>query len=115
MHNELTQREQQVLALVIGGCTNKAIGRELGISHRTVEVHHAHLMEKLGARGTADLVRLALGSGSPTRDRLREFGCPTTAARPAAALGRPLVRLVLAARPGIATQIATGPSSMGQD
>ena len=79
MHDELTQREQQVPALVVDGCTNKAIGRELGISHRTVEVHRAHLMEKLGARGTADLVRLALGSGSPTRRPLSSIVRPAFA------------------------------------
>ena len=77
MYDELSQREQQVLALVVDGCTNKAIGRELGISHRTVEVYRGQLMEKLGARGTADLVRIALCSGSLTRKKASSsIGCP---------------------------------------
>jgi DNA-binding CsgD family transcriptional regulator len=77
MYDELSQREQQVLALVVDGCTNKAIGRELGISHRTVEVYRGQLMEKLGARGTADLVRIALCSGLLMRKKASSsIGCP---------------------------------------
>jgi FixJ family two-component response regulator len=56
----LTARERQVLAQVIAGASNKVAGRRLGISPRTIEVHRAHIMEKLGARNAADLVRIAL-------------------------------------------------------
>lgn len=56
----LTSREQQILHLVLNGDSNKEIARELDISPRTVEVHRAHAMVKLGARNTADLIRIVL-------------------------------------------------------
>jgi DNA-binding CsgD family transcriptional regulator len=56
----LTPREREVLALITGGASNKEGGRRMGISTRTFEVHRAHVMEKLGARNAADLVRIAL-------------------------------------------------------
>jgi two-component system response regulator FixJ len=46
---QLTTREREVAAGLARGLTNKQIGRELGISHRTVEIHRARLMRKLGA------------------------------------------------------------------
>jgi DNA-binding CsgD family transcriptional regulator len=58
----LTPREREVLALIIGGCSNKEGGRQLGISTRTFEAHRAHLMAKLGAKNAADLIRLALNA-----------------------------------------------------
>ncbi len=57
---ELTRRELQVAELIADGATNKEAGRRLGISPRTVELHRAHIMEKLGARNAADLVRIVL-------------------------------------------------------
>ncbi len=57
---ELTRRELQVAELIADGATNKEAGRRLGISPRTVELHRAHVMEKLGARNAADLVRIVL-------------------------------------------------------
>jgi DNA-binding NarL/FixJ family response regulator len=57
---ELTQRERQVATLIADGASNKEAGRRLGISPRTVELHRAHIMEKLGARNAADLVRIVL-------------------------------------------------------
>jgi DNA-binding CsgD family transcriptional regulator len=57
----LTPRENEVLALITSGLSNKEGGRRLGISTRTFEAHRAHLMGKLGARNAADLVRVALG------------------------------------------------------
>ncbi|HUV33089.1 MAG TPA: LuxR C-terminal-related transcriptional regulator [Devosiaceae bacterium] len=60
--SQLTPRERQVLQLVTNGQSNKEAGRELGISPRTIEVHRARVMEKLGARNTADLVRIVLTS-----------------------------------------------------
>jgi DNA-binding NarL/FixJ family response regulator len=56
----LTSREREVLQLVAEGLCNKEIAAHLGLSCRTVESHRAHLLAKLGARGTADLVRLAI-------------------------------------------------------
>ncbi|WP_417685075.1 response regulator transcription factor [Roseibium sp.] len=57
----LTRREREVLNEITGGASNKEAGRILGISPRTVEVHRARIMEKLGARNAADLVRIVLG------------------------------------------------------
>ena len=59
----LTPREREVLARVIAGASNKEAGRTLGISPRTVEVHRARIMDKLGAKNSADLVRIVLGQG----------------------------------------------------
>jgi FixJ family two-component response regulator len=60
--SQLTKRERQVLQLIINGQSNKAAGRELGISPRTVEVHRARIMKNLGAKNTADLMRIVLTS-----------------------------------------------------
>lgn len=60
--NHLTPREREVLQLISNGQSNKETGRELGISPRTVEVHRARVMDKLGARNTADLMRIVLTS-----------------------------------------------------
>jgi two-component system, LuxR family, response regulator FixJ len=60
IHAELTRRELQVAELIADGASNKEAGRRLGISPRTVELHRAHVMEKLGARNAADLVRIVL-------------------------------------------------------
>jgi FixJ family two-component response regulator len=54
----LTPRERQVLAEIVAGQSNKQAGRDLGISPRTIEVHRARIMEKLGAKNAADLARL---------------------------------------------------------
>jgi two-component system response regulator FixJ len=59
-HEQLTTRERDVLGQIAAGSSNKQAGRELGISPRTIEVHRARIMEKLGAKNAADLVRIAL-------------------------------------------------------
>ncbi len=56
----LTPREREVLVLLTSGASNKEAGRTLGISPRTIEVHRARIMDKLGAKNAADLVRLVL-------------------------------------------------------
>ena len=61
----LTPRECEVLGLLIAGRANKAIGHDLGISARTVEIHRAHMMDKLQARSLAEAVRVALAAGFP--------------------------------------------------
>ena len=60
--SQLTPREREVLQLITNGQSNKEAGRELGISPRTIEVHRARVMEKLGAKNTADLMRIVLTS-----------------------------------------------------
>jgi two-component system response regulator FixJ len=64
--SQLTPREREVLALIASGASNKETGRRLGISPRTVETHRARIMDKIGARNAADLVRIVLG-GVPGR------------------------------------------------
>ncbi|MCE1234770.1 MAG: response regulator [Hyphomicrobiales bacterium] len=59
-HDLLTPRELEVLGQITAGASNKEAGRHLGISPRTIEVHRARIMEKLGARNAADLVRIVL-------------------------------------------------------
>lgn len=56
----LTPREREVLEAIIAGASNKVVGRKLRISPRTVEVHRARIIDKLGAKNTADLVRIVL-------------------------------------------------------
>jgi DNA-binding NarL/FixJ family response regulator len=56
----LTKREREVLSLISEGCSNKQGALRMHISPRTFESHRAEAMRKLGARNTADLVRLAL-------------------------------------------------------
>ncbi len=59
----LTPREKAVLSALVAGRSNKEIARDLGISHRTVEVHRASLMTRLGARNLAEAVRMGLAAG----------------------------------------------------
>ena len=61
----LTRRETEVLVQVLEGAANKFIGRALGISHRTVEIHRARAMLKLGASSTPELIRRALRHSDP--------------------------------------------------
>jgi two-component system, LuxR family, response regulator FixJ len=56
----LTRREHEVLAQITASATNKEAARNLGISQRTVEIHRAHIMQKLGARNSVDLARKVL-------------------------------------------------------
>jgi two-component system, LuxR family, response regulator FixJ len=56
----LTPRECQVLELIANGASSKEAGRHLGISPRTIEVHRARVMEKLGAKNAIDLVHIVL-------------------------------------------------------
>jgi len=53
----LTEREREVLGLIIEGLTNKEIGRAMAVSPRTVETHRANLFEKLAAPSLAHLIR----------------------------------------------------------
>ena len=60
--DSLTKREREVLNLVTNGQTNKDAAGVLGISPRTVEVHRANILSKLGATNPADLIRIVLTS-----------------------------------------------------
>jgi FixJ family two-component response regulator len=57
----LSLREREVLALVVGGLTNKEAARALGVSPRTVETHRAHLSAKLEVESLAQLIRRYAG------------------------------------------------------
>lgn len=59
----LSSRELQVLKGLLAGLPNKSIAYDLEISPRTVEIHRARLMDKMGARSLSDLIRLALAAG----------------------------------------------------
>ncbi|BEP14508.1 LuxR family transcriptional regulator [Acidothermaceae bacterium B102] len=61
--DELTERELEVLAVAADGLTNKEIGRRLFISDRTVGLHLAHAMERLGARNRLEAVQIAQRRG----------------------------------------------------
>jgi FixJ family two-component response regulator len=64
----LSRREQEVLTSLAAGASNKEAARQLGISPRTVEVHRARIMEKLGAKNATDLMRIVMSEAqrSPT-------------------------------------------------
>jgi two-component system response regulator FixJ len=59
----LTPREREVLAMVTSGKANKVMAADLGVSQRTVEIHRARVMEKMGAASLAQLVRMVMDLG----------------------------------------------------
>jgi len=59
----LSLRQGQVLKLVANGLLNKQIAAELNLAEKTVKMHRAILMERLGLHTTADLIRLAVEAG----------------------------------------------------
>jgi FixJ family two-component response regulator len=59
----LTPREKEVLPLVVSGMLNKQVAFKLGTTEKTIKVHRARIMEKMGADSLADLVRLAQKGG----------------------------------------------------
>jgi two-component system, LuxR family, response regulator FixJ len=59
----LTPREREVLELLVVGHPNKVIAHRLDISPRTVEIHRAHVMEKMKAKSLPELVRTAMQAG----------------------------------------------------
>jgi FixJ family two-component response regulator len=65
-YQTLTAREREVIARVVTGMLNKQIADALGITEKTVKVHRGHIMQKMGARSLAELVR--------TAERLGIFG-----------------------------------------
>lgn len=59
-HYEITEREQEILQLIVDGLTSKEIAKKLYISPRTVDTHRANLMEKLELNNIAELVRYSI-------------------------------------------------------
>jgi FixJ family two-component response regulator len=74
--DRLTLREVEVVDGLVRGLTNKQIGLELGISHRTVEIHRSRLMRKLGASTLAGLLGVILPQRAKLDARLAEGGNP---------------------------------------
>jgi two-component system response regulator FixJ len=66
----LTPREREVLQGLLAGLPNKSIAYDLAISPRTVEIHRARIMNKMGARSLSELIRMSLAAGllMPARD-----------------------------------------------
>ena len=66
---ELSPREREVLQGLLSGLPNKSIAADLGISPRTVEIHRARVMDKMGARSLSGLIRMSLAAGlQPNED-----------------------------------------------
>jgi RNA polymerase sigma factor (sigma-70 family) len=63
----LTPREREVLPLVVSGLPNKQIAAEIGISEAAVKVHRSQLIRKMGAGSLAELVRIAVKLGIPSK------------------------------------------------
>jgi len=61
----LTTREREIMALLAAGRSNKQIAGQMGISEVTTRVHRKQVMQKMGARSLADLVRMADKLASP--------------------------------------------------
>jgi len=61
--SKLTEREREILKLIAKGLSNKEIGNELFISHRTVDSHRTNLMKKLQVHNSAALIKLAVSNG----------------------------------------------------
>ncbi len=72
---QLTPREREVFALVTAGLLNKQAAFDLGVAEKTIKVHRARVMEKMGADSLADLVRMAERLG------VRKTGAPGSPAR----------------------------------
>jgi PAS domain S-box-containing protein len=64
----LSPRQRQVLAGILDGRRNKQIAADLGIEERTVKMHRAALMKRLGAASTADAIRIGLAGKPALRD-----------------------------------------------
>lgn len=60
---QLTPREHEVLRYLLEGAVNKVVARELDLSVRTVEIHRARILSKMGVSNASQLVKLVMGSG----------------------------------------------------
>lgn len=59
-HSELTERQLEILALIVAGMPSRDIARRLGRSMKTIEAHRSHIMRRLGVKNLASLMRVAL-------------------------------------------------------
>ena len=64
-HESLTPREHEIAARLVAGEANKVIAIDLNLSERTVELHRAHIMQKMEARGLAQLVQMLMRLAPP--------------------------------------------------
>ncbi len=60
---DLTSREQEILMLIWSGFRNREMGKQLGISTKTIEAHRANMMKKMRVSNTAHLLRTAIQGG----------------------------------------------------
>ena len=65
-HQQLTQREREVMSLVVAGLLNKQIALRLGTSEKTIKIHRSHAMQKMHADSLAELVRMSQKLGIDT-------------------------------------------------
>jgi two-component system response regulator FixJ len=63
-YNNLSDRQREVMELAVKGRSNKQIGQQLGISPRTVEIHRAWMMSRMGAQNLAELIRMQIDIGT---------------------------------------------------
>jgi FixJ family two-component response regulator len=77
--DSLTPREREILDLMTRGKPNKVMAADLGVSQRTVEIHRARVMEKMGASSLAQLVRMVMDLDAPAADTPSAPPRPTTA------------------------------------
>lgn len=63
---KLSKREREILAGMVEGLSNRLIGKHLSISPRTVELHRANLLSKIGARHSAEAIRVAIEASLPS-------------------------------------------------
>ncbi|MGE5140236.1 MAG: response regulator transcription factor, partial [Rudaea sp.] len=59
----LSEREREILKLIADGASNQQIAERLSITASTVQTHRAHILEKLGLRTTAELIKYAVRHG----------------------------------------------------